>query len=240
MNRVHLMDALEGLKALPDESVDLVITDPPYNIAKKGNKTILKGKRISTMEAWGAWDHYHPYDYDAMMMRVIGECWRILKPRGALYMFTAPQDNGVFVRHAVARGFTFRSQVAMVKKTALPSIFRSAWRSAFEVAFYATKGAAKSFNFLEQAEMVNVYHYPTNHKHTAHPTEKPQELIERFVRVSSKPGDLILDPFMGSGTTAVAAKKHGRRFIGFERSPDYLAMAEKRLKELDHPATTAE
>lgn len=78
---------------------------------------------------------------------------------------------------------------------------------------------------------MNVYQHAIQRKHTAHPTEKPLELIKRFVAVSSNPGDLVLDPFMGSGTTAVASKALGRRFVGFELSREYVRMAEQRLRE---------
>lgn len=236
-NRVHAMDALEGLKALADESVDLIVTDPPYNIAAKDKYTIRHSKLMSTMEAWGTWDAIHPFDYEVMMLAVISQCYRVLKPGGAIYMFTACQDNGYWVRKAVERGFIYRKQIAMIKSAQVPSIFKNAWRSAFELCMYLTKGTTKTFNFISQSECVNIYNYSIQRKRTAHPTEKPQELIERLIRVSSNPGDLVLDPFMGSCTTAVAAKKHGRTFIGFERNPGYIAMGEERLKELDGQAS---
>ena len=232
LNRIHRMDALEGLKKLDDESIDLVITDPPYNIAAKGRRTVQQGKLMSTMEAWGQWDSYHPFDYDLLIMQVISQCYRVLKPGGAVYMFTARQDNGYFVRKAVQRGFTYRNQIVMVKKAALPSIFRNCWRSAFEVCMYLTKGATKTFNFPSQAECVNVYSYSVSHKTTTHPTEKPLELIKRLVAISSKPGDTVLDPFMGSGTTAVAAKEMGRSFLGFELNREYVTMARQRLRRV--------
>jgi len=230
INHIHRIDAIEGLKRLEDNSVDLVVTDPPYNIASTGRITMKCGIPMSTMQAWGAWDHLHPFEYDLLIGSVINQCFRVLKPGGALYMFTSREDNGYFIRQAVARGFTYRNQLAMVKKNPLPSLSKSNWRSAFEVCFYVTKGKPTGFNFVSQAECKNVYQYANAQLTTAHPTEKPLPFIKLIVEANSKEGDLVLDPFMGSGTTAVAAKQLVRQFIGFELRPDYIAMANQRLK----------
>jgi len=229
-DRIYRMDALEGLRRIEDSSVDLVVTDPPYNIASSARTTMKGGQPVSTLKAWGHWDCLHPFDYDILIFRVISDCYRVLKPGGALYMFTAREQNGFFVRHAVARGFTYRNQLAMVKKNPLPSLSKSNWRSAFELCMYLTKGKPAVFNFLSQAECKNVFPYANSRRVTEHPTEKPLDFIKLMIRVSSNEGDLVLDPFMGSGTTAIAAKELGRHFLGFELEPEYLAMAEQRLK----------
>ncbi len=232
INKVHRMDALVGLSKLPDASVDLVITDPPYNIARPGRSTMKGGKIVSTMSAWGSWDCFQPFDYDLFISKVISECYRVLKSGGALYMFTAREDNGFFIRKAIERGFTYRNQLAIIKKSPQPSFSKANWRSAFELCFYVTKGKAKTFNFLSQPECVNIYPCGTRHKSTKHPTEKPFEMIRRMVGVSSNPGDLVLDPFMGSGTTAAAAKASGRSFLGFELKSEYHQMAYSRLRAI--------
>ena len=230
INRIHRIDAIEGLKKLPDASVDLVITDPPYNIARKDRQTMKSGRIVSTMDLWGSWDSFHPFDYDLLILQVLSQCYRVLKPGGALYMFTAREQSGYFVRRAVERGFTYRNQLAIVKKCPQPSLSKANWRSAFELCLYVTKGKPKLFNFVSQQECVNLYAYSTRFKCTDHPTEKPLEFIERLVAVSSNPGDLVLDPFMGSGTTAVAAKALGRDYLGFDLSAEYIKMANTRLK----------
>ncbi len=229
LNRIHRMDALEGLARVPDGSVDLIVTDPPWNIATLNRKTIVRGRYLSTKEAFGSWDTFHPFDYDLFMLRLISEAHRVLKQGGAMYLFTARQDNGFFIRQAVARGFTYRDQIALVKTSSVPSVFKNSWRNAFDLCVYFTKGKVRAFHFPGQAEAVNVYTYPIRHKSTTHPTEKPVEFIKRVISVSSDVGDLVLDPFMGSGTTAVAAKELGRLFLGFERERSYVAMANDRL-----------
>lgn len=229
-NRIYQLDALKGLGRLPNDSVDLIVTDPPYNIASPHRLTMKGGKPMSTLKAWGHWDTYHPFDYDVMIMHVLSECYRVLKPGGALYMFTAREQNGYFVRKAVERGFTYRNQLAMVKKNPLPSLSKSNWRSAFELCMYLTKDKPAMFNFVSQAECKNVFHYANSHRHTRHPTEKPLKLMELLIRVSSNRGDLVVDPFMGSGTTCVAAKALGRSFLGFDLEAEYVQMARDRLK----------
>lgn len=229
--KIYLMDTIEGLKSLGDNSVDLIVTDPPYGIADEIKKTIHRGKLQSTKEAWGKWDSFHPFDYDTFIRQVLSECYRVLKPGGSIYMFLAVEQVGHFVRKAVQRGFKYRKLLAIVKKTPQPSIYKNSWRGAFELCMYLTKGTTKTFNFISQSDLVNVYTQDTRRRESKHPTEKPLELIRRMIKVSSKPGDLVLDPFMGSGTTAVACKQLGRQFLGFERDLEYLKMAEERLRK---------
>ena len=191
---------------------------------------IQQGRLMTTAEAWGEWDTLHPFDHEVFIMQVLSQCYRVLKPGGALYMFTARETNGFFIRKAVQRGFTYQNQLVMAKTTQLPSWSKRQWRSAFELCFYVSKGKLKTFNFLSQRECVNLYQYSIRHKQTKHPTEKPLAFIKKLVLINSNAGELVLDPFMGSGTTAVAAKETGRQFIGFEINPDYIKMARERLK----------
>lgn len=229
-NRIYRTDAIEGLKRLEDESVDLVVTDPPYNIASRNKCTIQRGKLMTTAEAFGSWDTFHPFDYDLFIMQVISQCYRVLKIGGAAYIFTARENNGYFTRKAVQRGFTYQNTLAIAKTTQLPSWSKRSWRSAFELCMYVSKGRPKTFNFISQRECVNLHRYHIRHKFTKHPTEKPLDFIRKLVLVSSNEGDLVLDPFMGSGTTAVACRDTGRHFIGFESNPEYISIANQRLK----------
>lgn len=236
LDRIYVKDAIAGLKGLPDQSVDLIVTDPPYNIASKNRRTISKGRWITTQESFGSWDILHPFDHEILLLQLISEGYRVLKPGGSCYIFTAREENGYYVRKAVERGFTYRNQIAIVKTPAMLSLFKNTWRNGFDVCMFLTKGKMGAFNFPGHAEAVNVYKHHIRQKYTDHPTEKPRELIKRFVAVSSNPGDLIVDPFMGSGTTAVACKALKRHFIGFEINPDYVKMARSRLRELRAPS----
>ena len=229
-DNIYRKDAVEGLSSLGDNSVDLIISDPPYNIAAKNKLTLKEGKILSTLEVWGQWDQMNPFDYDVFIMRLLSEYYRVLKDGGAMYMFTAQQDNGHFIRQAKARGFTYQNQLAIVKKSPLPSFRKSNWRNAYELCMYLTKGKQETFNFLSQRECVNVFSYANGRRGTKHPTEKPLEFIKRLVQVSSNPGALVVDPFMGSGTTAVACQELDRHFIGFEINKSYIKIAKARLR----------
>lgn len=220
---------LEVLKEIPDESVDLIITDPPYNIGDS-NKLTKVGNTITTnKEAWGEWDNYDITDYDNLIFDVISESYRLLKNGGSLYMFTNRRDIGYFIRHAIQKGFMYANLLAIVKQNPLPHFRKNNWRSAFELCMYLTKGKPKTFNFLSQDECINTYYYMIGQKETSHPTEKPKEFIAKLVKVSSNKGDLVLDPFLGSGTTARACKDLSRKCIGIEISEEYIKMAIKRL-----------
>ena len=230
LDRIELQDAIAGMKQLPNESVDLIITDPPYNIASKGRQTIKGNVLMTTAESFGAWDVMHPFDHEILLLQLISESYRVLKQGGSMYLFTGRHDNGYYVRKAIERGFTHRTQIAIVKTPAMVSIYKNAWRSGFDMCMFLTKGRVGTFHFPGHAEAVNVYQHHITQKHSKHPTEKPLNLIKRFVAVSSNPGELVLDPFMGSGTTAVAAKALGRKYLGFEINRDYIQMAQQRLK----------
>lgn len=238
VNRIYCMDAFEGLKKLDDESVDLIVTDPPFNIAAKGRSTIIGNTRVSTMEAFGKWDCFHPFDYDVFIMRLLSECYRVLKPGGSLYLATSREQNGWFIRQAIQRGFTYRNQLVTIKTTQVPSLSKKNWLSSYDVWAYLCKDAMpKTFNFLSHRECVNTFTYPIRHKQTKHPTEKPLAFVQKLIAVSSNPSDLVLDPFMGSGTTAVAAQLLDRQFIGFEREKEYVGMARGRLNRRSCPPT---
>lgn len=230
INKIYKLDAIEGLKQLDNNSVDLVVTDPPYNIASKNKTTIRNGKLMSTMEAFGEWDTMHPFDHELLMLQVISQCYRVLKPGGIMYMFTSEEDNGYYIRKAKERGFTYKLQIAIAKTTQVPSVFKNCWRRTYQLCFSVSKGKPKTFNFLSQQEMVNLYSYSITHKKTTHPTEKPLEFIKKLIAVSSNKGDLVLDPFMGSGTTAAACQELKRQYIGFDTDAEYLRMARQRLK----------
>ena len=229
LDKIYHGDCMELFKQIPDNSVDLVVTDPPYNIANNHSLTRRNGKIMSTKEAWGKWDTFHPFEYELLITRVINECYRVLKMGGAMYMFTANKDNGLFIQKAVERGFSYRSQLAITKKNPQPQYKQNNWRCAFELCMYLTKGRPKTFNFLSQRECINLYPYVIGWKYTKHPTEKPLGFIKRLIRVSSNKGEVVLDPFMGGGTTAVACKELGRHFIGAESNAEYIPMINKRL-----------
>ena len=240
LNKIYCMDCLDGLKKIPDNSVDLIVTDPPYNIGDTNKRTKVGDKIVSNNEAWGHWDNYDLEEFDNFFINYLKQCYRILKDGGTIYCFSAREDNGFFTRKAVEIGFKYLNTLAIIKDNPLPHFTKTNWRSAFELCFYACKGnKTKTFNFINQQRMVNKFHYLIGKKDSgckregiiSHPTEKPLNFFKLLVEVNSNKDDTVFDGFMGSGTTAVACKQLGRNFIGFEINDEYIKIANKRLSQ---------
>jgi len=229
--KIYCDDCFNVINEIPDNSIDLVIADPPYNISDSSKRIMLRNKIMSTMEAWGQWDSYDKKEYDEFIFRLITEMYRVLKKGGSFYMFSDRKDSGFFVREAERVGFTYKNLLAIVKTNPLPHFVKNNYRSAFELCFYVSKGKPKTFNFLSQQDCVNIYSYVIGKKDTKHPTEKPLGFIEKIVKISSNENDTVLDPFIGSGTTAVACKRLNRRCIGIEINKEYCDITVKRLSQ---------
>ena len=119
----------------------------------------------------------------------------------------------------------------MVKCNPLPSFNKSNYRNAFELAFFVSKGKPNTLNFLSQQRMHNVYYHQIGStKETKHPTEKPIKLFKRLISISSNEKDTVFDPFMGSGTTAIASMQTRRNYIGFEMDDNYIEAINKRIQ----------
>jgi len=227
-NKIIQGDALEILKTFPDESVDCVITDPPYNIGGKSNKLTKVGSEIkSNEEVLGGWDNIDNYfDWTRNWLK---EVFRVT--RNGVFSFFDLNEIGKLKDLVESMGFYPKNFIVMVKNNPIPHIRKTGYRSGFEMGLMFMKDKKSKFNFLSQREMINVKYYNIGKKITTHPTEKPESIVGHLVRVLSDKGDLILDPFLGSGTTAVVARKLGRNFVGIEINPEYIKIAEKRLQQ---------
>lgn len=240
-NKIIQGDCLELLKQLPDDSVDCVITDPPYNISKRGcdisRKSLSYKSYKSNMDIkldFGEWDNFETdKDFFEFTEKWFKECVRVLKPRGWIYIFFDKMKTGYFDLFLAPKyGIKSRSIFTWLKSNPVPSFRKVNWLSASEFIWVGSKGKCKLKNFLEQNKMFNYMITPNKSSYgvTSHPTEKPEVLIERFIMTSSKEGDIVLDPFFGSGTTGVACSKLGRNFIGMEKELEYVKTAEERIK----------
>ena len=226
-------NCITEMKKLPDESVDLTVTDPPYNISNYGNSLTKKGSKIVTADfgEWDKWDSQEEY-FD-WCIRMVKELDRVTKPKGSAYIFWDNHYQG-HITYLIEKntGFQQKCPIILRKVNPIPHVRKTNFRSSFEMLTLYVKDEdkkPKTFNFLSQKEMCNVMDYAIGKKATTHPTEKPLPMISRFVRISSNKNDLVLDPFLGSGTTACACKELGRQFIGIEISPEYFKMAEQRI-----------
>jgi len=239
-NQIICGNCIEIMRDIPDESIDLIIADPPYMVSQEGKK-INRAKTIS--KSWnrkssidfdfGEWDLFPDEEtYKAFTENWFRECTRILKPKAWIYIFFDKNKTGYFdLDFAPKYNIKPRTIFIWIKSNPTPSFRKVNWLSATEHIWVGSKGKSKIKNFLQQKEMVNYLITPnkTVYGKTSHPTEKPEELIEKFMITSSNRGDLVLDPFLGSGTTAVVAKKLDRNFIGIEIDENFCAMARQRL-----------
>ena len=231
INKVYNMDYIEGMKQIEDESIDLIVTDPPYNISGIANNIELHGKPVNIAE-FGQWDHL--FDPEPFIV----EAKRVLKSNGQIYIFTSDRLMGKYMLLFEKYAFCFRNTLVWFKRNLRPKIRQYTWRSGTEYILYAGKQKTKkvtdyTFNWQGQELMKNliITNIVGGKERVGHPTQKPLSIIERLIKVSSNKDDVVLDPFIGSGTTAVACIKLKRNFIGFELSKDYCDIANKRIAE---------
>lgn len=234
-------DAIEKLSLIPSKSVDLISADPPYYLSN-GGTTCKSGKRASVNK--GKWDASLEtaavYNFNLEWLR---ECQRVLKPTGTI--FVSGTQHVIFsLGYALQRiGFHLLNTIAWCKPNASPNLACRTFAHASELVIWAAPEKhvpmLHTFNYQEMKaanggkQMRDTWIIPTvparEKTHGKHPTQKPLALLERIIWAASKPGDVVLDPFCGSGTTGVAALKHGRRFIGIDQSKKYLALTQRRL-----------
>lgn len=211
LNIIHNIDCLEGFRSLENNSVQLILTDIPYAVVNRRSNGL---RRLDKKHA------------DVMTFNVrqfLRECLRV--GSGSIYIFCGTEQVSSIRDSFVKAGLSTRLLV-WEKTNPSPMNGDYIWLSGVEVCVYAKRPRA-TFN----AHCRNtVLRYPAG-RSTDHPTEKPLALFKHLVEVSSNPDDLVLDPCMGSGTTAVACLETGRRFIGFELNTSYWTQARKRIEQ---------
>jgi DNA modification methylase len=233
VNNIICGDCLELLKNIPDNSIDLIITDPPYMISQKSNISRKSFGKCDLMLNFGEWDIFKSeVDYKNFTESWFRECVRILKPKSWMYVFFSKEKIGYFpLEFASKYGMNTKNIFTWIKSNITPSIRKMNYLSSVEFIWVGSKGDSRIKNFLQQKEMVNYMITPNSSVYgvSGHPNEKPEILVSRFVLTSSYENEVVLDPFIGSGTTAVVCKKLNRRYIGIEKNPEYIEMAKKRL-----------
>ena len=237
-NYLFNMDSLNGMKNMQASSVDLVLTDPPYGIANAAKLTKANGKIVSTNEAWGndfkdEWENVE--DYWNWFKPFVKEMVRVMKDGASMILFLDRKYTG-YITFVIGKEFdvTFKNKVYFKKKNPMPSIRKNNYRSSMEEAIWFSKGKPNTFNFGEQSEMTQVYEGPIGKKKTKHPTEKYTWMVEPLIKNHSKPGDVILDPFSGSGATLMNAIKMERNAIGFEMNTGFYEMAKAQAEAAEY------
>ena len=229
-NLVICGDCLEVMKQMPDGCVDLCLTDPPYGIAGQDKGSMKGDKFFTTQKLWGDafQDSFEDKEYSNIIAQLTNLFDVILVDDGSLLIF---HDRGKAYRiKPIYDTFILRNVLVFVKTNPIPHWRKNNYRSGFEMCSWFSKNEYK-FNFFNQADSINVIYGAIGRKDTKHPTEKYMWMIEPLVKKHSQEGDLVLDPFLGSGTTAIAAIKTGRRFIGIELSSEYCDLSVERIKQ---------
>lgn len=242
-------DCLEVLGDLPDESIDMIFADPPYNLSNDGF-TCHAGRAVSVNK--GDWDKSRGLETDFEFHRLwISACRRVLKPNGTLWISGTYHSIYACGFALQLAGYHVLNDIAWFKPNASPNLSARYFTASHETLIWARKQkkAKHTFNYKLMREgswpidalkkpgkqMRSVWSIPTprqeEKRYGKHPTQKPEALLERVVLASTNEDEMVLDPFAGSGTTGVAAVRHGRRFIGIDMEKEYLEVAKKRLSD---------
>lgn len=236
-------DCLDLMSALPDNSVDCIWTDPPYNLSNDG-VTCVAGRMVRVNK--GEWDRSRGVDADHNFNKTwLSACYRILKPTGTIWV-TGTLHVYPSVAFAMQQlGFRILNDIVWEKTAPPPNLGCRCFTHSTELILWATKarkGKEKyTFNYEDMKsengdkQMKNVWRMsaPSKHekKHGKHPTQKPFSLLSRCIRASTNPEDLVFDPFAGSSTTGVASLSLGRRFLGCEAEKIHVELSILRLND---------
>ncbi|MFT4955767.1 MAG: modification methylase [Brevundimonas sp.] len=240
-------DCIEMLKGLPDASVDMVFADPPYNLQLGGDLLRPDNSKVDAVD--DDWDQFESFAaYDAFTRAWLSECRRVLKPEGSIWVIGS--YHNVFRLGAAIQdlGFWVLNDIIWRKSNPMPNFKGTRFTNAHETLIWAARSreqkrytfnydALKAFNEDTQMRSDWTFALCTGEERIkdedgkkAHPTQKPEALLHRVMLAATRPGDVVLDPFFGTGTTGAAAKRLGRHFIGIEREETYAKVAEKRIK----------
>lgn len=228
-------DCVENMKKIKDGSVHLIITDPPYNL---GNFMISRDTNLKKMRenffASAGWDNLEYSEWVDSMDHFFAESARVMAKGGAMIIFMAAIKVETTIELAEKHGFYYKTTGIWHKLNPMPRNMNLHFVNSTETwLYFIYKKKTGTFNnkgmllhdFIETAVTP-----AGERKYGKHPTQKPEALMEHFISVLSNEGECVLDPFMGSGTTGVVAKRNNRNFIGIELDKHYFAMAEQRIQ----------
>ncbi len=225
-------DCLAGLRSVKENSMRLIFADPPYNLSGKSHQTVHAGKL--TVCNKGKWDIVG--DLDSFNEKWIAECIRVLADDGTIWISGTLHNHPSIGITLKRMGLWLVNDVVWFKRNAPPLRVCNRLAPSTELIWVASKSKKYLFNYDLAKEMNggkqmrNLWEIHAQRHITDHPAEKPLPLLDRIVRLASVPGDAVMDPFMGSGTTGVIAKALGRHFLGFEIDEHYFNGAKKRIE----------
>ena len=256
LNRILRGDCIEGMRLLPDASIDMIFADPPYNLQLGGDLNRPDGSHVDAVtDAWDKFDSFATYD--AFTREWLVEARRLLKPDGSIWVIGS--YHNIFRVGALLQdlGFWILNDIVWRKANPMPNFRGTRFTNAHETLIWAARSekAKYTFNYRtmktlnDELQMRSDWLMPVcggperirKNGVKAHPTQKPEALLYRVMLATTNRGDVVLDPFFGTGTTGAVAKRLGRDWIGLEREDDYIAVAEERIAlslPLDESALT--
>jgi modification methylase len=256
LDQILVGDCIATMRSLPAASVDLIFADPPYNLQLGGDLSRPDGSHVDAVT--DEWDKFDSLEaYDRFTRAWLTEARRILKPNGAIWVIGS--YHNIFKVGAAIQdlGFWILNDVIWVKNNPMPNFKGTRFTNAHETLIWASMGekAKYTFNYRsmktlnDELQMRSDWEFPIcggqerlkKNGTKVHPTQKPEALLYRLLLATTKPGDVVLDPFFGTGTTGAVAKRLGRRWIGIERELDYVDAAHERIAAalpLDESALT--
>jgi len=252
INTIYQGDCIEILgKKIDEGAIDLIFADPPYNLSGNG----LKWEGNKTGGNWymvnEEWDKMAAPEYMRFTRKWISACHRVLKDNGSIYISCTYHNIAEVMIVLKQLCFKIKNVIVWQKTNAMPNITKRVFTHSTEFAIWAVKGKNWIFNYEElkklnpekqkngsSKQMRDVWSMPLvqgkerlrgKNGRALHPTQKPEEMLKRIIISSSNKSDIVLDPFLGSGTTAVVAKKLGRNWIGIELNANYIKIANRRI-----------
>ena len=244
LDRVLTGDSIALMRKLPAESVDMIFADPPYNLQLRGELRRPDNSRVDGVDA--EWDRFADFaSYDRFTRDWLEAARRLLKPNGTLWAIGS--YHNIYRVGAVLQdlGYWVLNEIVWRKANPMPNFRGRRFTNAHETLVWCARDPQSRYTFNYEAmkalndglQMRSDWLLPICSGaerlkldgRKAHPTQKPEALLHRVILASTRPGDLVLDPFFGTGTTGAAAKRLGRRWIGIERDPDYARLAEARI-----------
>ncbi len=243
-------DCLQVLETLPEKAVDLIFADPPYNLQLE--KELWRPNLTKVNGVDESWDQFTTFEaYDQFTHDWLVGCKRVLKDKGTIWVIGSYHNIFRVGKLMQDLGFWILNDIVWIKNNPMPNFHGVRFTNAHETLIWAQKkkGSRYTFNYramksinhnaqgVRGLQMRSDWNLPLCtgkerlkiNGETAHPTQKPEALLERVIISSTNPGDTVLDPFFGSGTTGAVAKKLGRHWIGIEADPGYISLAEQRI-----------
>ena len=243
-------DCVAALNRLPENSVDVIFADPPYNLQLDGDLHRPDQSKVAAVD--DAWDQFESFEaYDAFTRAWLLAARRVLKPNGTIWVIGSYHNIFRVGAKLQDLGFWILNDVIWRKTNPMPNFRGRRFQNAHETLIWASRdqqGKGYTFNYdamkaaNDDLQMRTDWLFPIctggerlkdANGDKVHPTQKPEALLARILMASTKPGDVVLDPFFGSGTTGAVAKRLGRHFVGIEREQSYIDAATARIEAVE-------